>query len=166
MYAFSLTRILNMWHPTRKTPLCCSPGKANLVIRGLSSSYPSSNVSFPLTTFQLYSDWKLAAIGIYKPPDVRAILEAYEGKNIPIEYAKKEAESKRQFIEEWKARGGGKVRSSAVFRGACIRLTRYQGLSSGGFTVSSLFSGNEKVSTLTPFPPLLPKLSYSPSPEP
>jgi hypothetical protein len=40
------------------------------------------------------------------------ILNAYEGKNIPIEYAKKEAENKRQFIEEWKARGGGKVRLS------------------------------------------------------
>jgi import inner membrane translocase subunit TIM50 len=52
----------------------------------------------------------LESIGIYKPPDVRAILKAYEGKNIPLEYAKKEAENKRQFIEEWKARGGGKVR--------------------------------------------------------
>lgn len=40
------------------------------------------------------------------------ILEAYEGKSIPLEYAKKEAENKRQFIEEWKARGGGKVRPS------------------------------------------------------
>jgi import inner membrane translocase subunit TIM50 len=53
---------------------------------------------------------KFTAIGIYKPPDVRAILKAYEGKNIPLEYAKKEAEMKREFIEEWKARGGGKVR--------------------------------------------------------
>lgn len=66
----------------------------------------------------------LESIGIYKPPDVRAILKAYEGENIALEYAKKEAENKRQFIEEWKARGGGK------------------GLSSGGFTVSSLFSSN------------------------
>jgi hypothetical protein len=40
------------------------------------------------------------------------ILKGYEGKNIPLEYAKKEAENKRQFIEEWKARGGGKVRLS------------------------------------------------------
>ena len=40
------------------------------------------------------------------------ILKAYEGENIPLEYAKKEAENKRQFIEEWKARGGGKVRLS------------------------------------------------------
>jgi len=74
----------------------------------------------------------LESVGIYKPPDVRTILEAYEGKSIPIEYAKKEAENKRQFIEEWKARGGGK------------------GLSSGGFTVSSLFSGNEKHSAPLP----------------
>ncbi|KAI0262170.1 HAD-like domain-containing protein [Gloeopeniophorella convolvens] len=66
----------------------------------------------------------LESIGIYKPPDVRAILKAYEGKSIPVEYAKKEAESKLQFVEEWKARGGGK------------------GLSSGGFTFSSLFSGS------------------------
>jgi len=66
----------------------------------------------------------LESIGIYKPPDVRVILEAYEGKSIPVEYAKKEAENKRQFIEEWKARGGGK------------------GLSSGGFTVSTLFSSS------------------------
>ena len=56
---------------------------------------------------------KWLAVGIYKPPDVRAILKAYEGKNIPIEYAKKEAENKRQFIEEWKARGGGKVQPNA-----------------------------------------------------
>jgi len=66
----------------------------------------------------------LESIGIYKPPDVRAILKAYEGKNVAVEYAKKEVENKRQFVEEWKARGGGK------------------GLSSGGFTVSSLFSAN------------------------
>ncbi|KAI0250027.1 HAD-like protein [Lactifluus subvellereus] len=75
----------------------------------------------------------LESIGIYKPPDVRAILKAYEGKNIPLEYAKKEAEIKQAFIEEWKARGGG------------------MGLSSGGFTVSSLFSsGTEKHSPPLP----------------
>ncbi|KAL5485731.1 TIM50_1 [Sanghuangporus weigelae] len=45
------------------------------------------------------------AIGIYKPPDVRPILKAYQGKNIPIEYAKKEAEAKGQFIEDWKKSG-------------------------------------------------------------
>lgn len=54
----------------------------------------------------------MTAIGIYKPPDVRAILKAYEGKDIALEYAKKEAANKQAFIEEWKARGGGKVHLS------------------------------------------------------
>jgi len=45
---------------------------------------------------------------------VRALLKAYEGKNIPLEYAEKEAESKRAFVEEWKARGGGKVNASTL----------------------------------------------------
>lgn len=54
----------------------------------------------------------LESIGIFSPPDVRPILKAYEGKDIPSEYAKKEAESKRAAIEEWErknpaSRGGG-----------------------------------------------------------
>lgn len=56
----------------------------------------------------------MVAVGIYKPPDVRTILKAYEGKSIPLEYAEKEAASKRAFVEEWKARGGGKVNSSTL----------------------------------------------------
>ncbi|KAI0319290.1 HAD-like domain-containing protein [Amylostereum chailletii] len=67
----------------------------------------------------------LESIAIYKPQDVRPILKAYEGKDIPREYALKEAEQKRLFVEDWKARGGGK------------------GLSGGGFTLSSLFGGKE-----------------------
>jgi hypothetical protein len=51
---------------------------------GLSSSYLSSNVRSRWTTFPFWADTTLAAIGIYKPPDIRAILKAYEGKNIPI----------------------------------------------------------------------------------
>lgn len=47
------------------------------------------------------------AIGIYKPPDVRPILKAYEGKNIPLEYAKTEAEAKARHIEAWKAKQPG-----------------------------------------------------------
>jgi len=34
----------------------------------------------------------LESIAIYRPPDVRPILQAYHSKNIPLEYAKKEAE--------------------------------------------------------------------------
>jgi len=59
------------------------------------------------------------AIGIYKPPDVRAILKAYEGKSIPLEYSKKEADNKRAFVEEWKARGGGKVNRSILWLCMC-----------------------------------------------
>ncbi|KAI0032391.1 HAD-like domain-containing protein, partial [Vararia minispora EC-137] len=68
----------------------------------------------------------LESIGIYRPHDVRPILKAYEGKDIPREYALKEAAEKKAVIEEWKARGGGR------------------GLSGGGFTLSGLFGGKEQ----------------------
>ncbi|KAF5363180.1 hypothetical protein D9758_008395 [Tetrapyrgos nigripes] len=43
----------------------------------------------------------LESIAIYKPQDVRPILTAYQGKDIPTEYAKIEAEGKKKHIEEW-----------------------------------------------------------------
>ncbi|WVW81240.1 hypothetical protein I302_103231 [Kwoniella bestiolae CBS 10118] len=43
----------------------------------------------------------LESIGIFNPADVRPILKAYEGKNIPVEYAKKEAEAKQKAVQEW-----------------------------------------------------------------
>ena len=67
-----------------------------------------------------------SAIAIYKPQDVRPIIEAYHGKDIPIEYGKKEAEAKAQFIEEWKR--SGKSQSGG-----------------GGFSLSALFGGNQQV---------------------
>jgi import inner membrane translocase subunit TIM50 len=85
------------------------PWKGEPGDKGLIELIPFLECEFPLTTFHFQADWKPAAIGIYKPPDIRAILKAYDGKNIPLEYAKKEAENKRQFIDEWKGRGGGKV---------------------------------------------------------
>lgn len=72
------------------------------------------------------------AIGIYKPPDVRPILQAYAGKDIPIEYAEKEAEAKSKHIEEWK--------------------TKARGLSKGGFTLSGMFGGASEVSSSVSFP--------------
>ena len=45
------------------------------------------------------------AIGIYKPPDVRPILQAYAGKDIPIEYARREAEDTQLHLENWKSKG-------------------------------------------------------------
>ena len=45
------------------------------------------------------------ALAIYKVPDVRPILQAYAGKDIPIEYAKKEAlEKQRLELEDKKRR--------------------------------------------------------------
>lgn len=41
------------------------------------------------------------AIGFFSPADVRPILKAYQGKDIPTEYAKKEAEAKRIAVAEW-----------------------------------------------------------------
>ncbi|GHJ88706.1 hypothetical protein NliqN6_5108 [Naganishia liquefaciens] len=49
----------------------------------------------------------LESIGIFQPPDVRPIIKAYEGKNIPIEYAQREAERKQAAIEEWEREHGG-----------------------------------------------------------
>lgn len=70
----------------------------------------------------------ISAIGIYKPPDVRPILQAYQGKDIPIEYGKKEAEARERHIAEWKGKS--------------------KGLSSGGFTMSSLFGVSTEVRCL------------------
>jgi hypothetical protein len=49
---------------------------------------------------------------------VRPILQAYHGKDIPLEYAKKEAEAKAKHIEEWKAGKvvtGGSLTLSGLF---------------------------------------------------
>lgn len=58
---------------------------------------------------------------------MRPILQAYAGKDIPIEYAEKEAEAKGKHIEEWK--------------------NKARGLSKGGFTLSSMFGGASDVSS-------------------
>ncbi|KAF6752233.1 HAD-like domain-containing protein [Ephemerocybe angulata] len=54
----------------------------------------------------------LESIGIYKPADVRPILQAFEGKDVALEYAKKEAEAKARHVEEWKAKTKGVSTSS------------------------------------------------------
>ncbi len=53
------------------------------------------------------------------------MLQAYAGKNIPIEFAKTEAEMKRKHIEEWEH--------------------SKKGLSRGGWTLSGLFGGSSEV---------------------
>ncbi|KAK7691967.1 hypothetical protein QCA50_005372 [Cerrena zonata] len=72
----------------------------------------------------------LESIAIYKPADVRPILEAYHDKDIPIEYAKKEAEAKQKHIEEW---------------------TR-KGKQAGSLTLSSLFGGSSSPGANSPVP--------------
>ena len=52
-----------------------------------------------------HTDMNHLAIGIYKPPDVRPILQAYAGKDIPIEYARREAEDTQRHLENWKGKG-------------------------------------------------------------
>jgi len=76
----------------------------------------------------------LESVAIYRPPDVRPILKAFQGKDIPIEYAKQEAEAKRRHIEAWQ-QGGGKR------------------LSESGFTLSSMFGGSS-TSPGSPVPPM------------
>lgn len=79
--------------------------------------------------FAIGADW-ITAIAIYKPQDVRPILEAYRGKDIALEYAKKEAEAKERHVEDWSASS--------------------KGLSDTGFTLSRMFasSGQVRVSVL------------------
>ncbi|KAF9262545.1 HAD-like protein [Marasmius fiardii PR-910] len=62
----------------------------------------------------------LESIAIYKPQDVRPILTAYQGKNVPVEYAKKEAEGKAKHIEEWKQNKGTKSNSVGSFFGVSV----------------------------------------------
>ncbi|KAE9390737.1 NIF-domain-containing protein [Gymnopus androsaceus JB14] len=66
----------------------------------------------------------LESIAIYKPPDVRPILTAYEGKDIPIEYAKREAEGKLKHIENWKQNKGTTSNSFGGFFGVSSRSTQ------------------------------------------
>ena len=61
-------------------------------------------------------------MAIYKPDDVRPILQAYLGKDIPIEYAKKEAEAKARHVEEWKRKKGVSGSSFASVLGLNVSL--------------------------------------------
>ncbi|KAJ9097638.1 hypothetical protein QFC21_004674 [Naganishia friedmannii] len=75
----------------------------------------------------------LESIGIFQPPDVRPIIKAYEGKNIPVEYAKREAERKQAAIGEWEREHGGVVLGSDVSTGGTSWLGKiFGGLGVGG----------------------------------
>ena len=76
-----------------------------------SASSPSLSVSILVHSTIDASD-RLAALAIYKVPDVRPILQAYAGKDIPIEYAKKEALEKQRHIEQWNKNPKSKPRTN------------------------------------------------------
>jgi import inner membrane translocase subunit TIM50 len=62
------------------------------------------------------------AIAIYKPQDVRRVIKAYAGKDIPLEYAKVEAEMKARHIAEWKEKKGKKPSGGFSF-GSLVGLS-------------------------------------------
>ncbi|KAJ3980142.1 HAD-like protein [Lentinula detonsa] len=66
----------------------------------------------------------LESIAIYKPEDVRPILKAYQGQNIPLEYAKREAEGKQKHVENWKQNKGSTSNSFGSFFGVSSRSTQ------------------------------------------
>ncbi|KAG8716124.1 mitochondrial inner membrane protein required for protein import [Ceratobasidium sp. 395] len=61
----------------------------------------------------------LESIAIHNPADVRPILKAYQGKDIPTAYAAVEAEQKRKVVEDWeknrKRSGGGNMAIGGLF---------------------------------------------------
>ena len=64
---------------------------------------------------------------MFNVKDVRPILKAYQGKDIPVEYAKKEAEAKRVATEEWERRnpagaGGGSAWLGGMFGGVAVSI--------------------------------------------
>ncbi|KDR69858.1 hypothetical protein GALMADRAFT_77092 [Galerina marginata CBS 339.88] len=56
----------------------------------------------------------LESIAIYKPADVRPILTAYAGKDIPLEYGKIEAEMKAKHVTEWQSKNKDKPTGSRI----------------------------------------------------
>lgn len=56
---------------------------------------------------------------------MRPILQAYHGKDIPIEYAKREAEDKQVHIENWKSKGKSvDVKFSSLFSTSSVSITQ------------------------------------------
>ncbi|CAO1636439.1 unnamed protein product [Jaminaea pallidilutea] len=51
----------------------------------------------------------LEAIGIYNAPDVRTVLQAYEGKHVPTEFNERQRQVEEKRLADWRAKksGGG-----------------------------------------------------------
>jgi import inner membrane translocase subunit TIM50 len=72
-------------------------------------------------------------------------LKAYDGKDIPIEYAKKEEESKRAAIEEWERKNPNRSSGGGGFLGgmfgsvsAVCSLTPYSRIKEYKLNINSL----------------------------
>ncbi|KAF9471782.1 HAD-like protein, partial [Pholiota conissans] len=64
----------------------------------------------------------LESIAIYKPQDVRRVIKAYAGKDIPVEYAKVEAEMKARHVAEWQEKKAKKASGGLSF-GSLVGLS-------------------------------------------
>ncbi|KAG8980877.1 mitochondrial inner membrane protein required for protein import, partial [Tulasnella sp. 427] len=73
----------------------------------------------------------LESIGIVQPGDVRQVLKAYEGKDIPAAYAQLEADHKKRFIEAWEKKHGGKHAAGSANVGRVSFGSLFGGGSSG-----------------------------------
>jgi import inner membrane translocase subunit TIM50 len=91
--------------------LTVPPWKGNPNDKGLIGLIPFLECTFPSflshPPFDANSP-NVTAVAFLKPPDVRPILTAYAGKDVAIEYAKKEAENKRFLIQDWEKKREGK----------------------------------------------------------
>lgn len=110
-----------MYPHSLKTLWWCPNGRAILRTVAWLPLFHSSNVGLQLSMMHKAEFLCYQAIAIYKPADVRPILTAYHGKDIPLEYAKKEAEGKQKHIEEWEKKKGEPNPFGAMF-GLSVRL--------------------------------------------
>lgn len=68
----------------------------------------------------------LEHIAFFNYPDVRPVLESWKGKDIPVEYAKWEAEYKQRHLEKLQAKGGVQSAGGTFSLGSLFTSQRHQ----------------------------------------
>ncbi|TIA90169.1 hypothetical protein E3P99_01679 [Wallemia hederae] len=63
----------------------------------------------------------LECIALFNVPDVRPVLQKYNGTDIPIEWAKVEKNIRQKQLEDWKTQGGQPKKSGFGFGGGGMR---------------------------------------------
>lgn len=81
--------------------------------KGLIAMIPFLECRCPCTNHDKDYLTSPTAISIYKPADLRPIIQAYQGKDIPLEYGRKEAEAKARHVEEWKKKNPMSISGSS-----------------------------------------------------